>query len=185
MELRIEDINRLDAEAFHQLYKMFYKALVYYGWQITDSKETAEDIVQELFSSIWEKQLQFQSIASFRSYLYNAVRNAALNHLKHRDVENSYLERLAGSYEDEAGDEREDEFDEEEIYQLLFQTIDRLPERCREVFLMYMDGKKNEEIAQALSISLETVKTQKKRAMQVLRKNLGIYSLLLVEILCS
>ena len=51
--------------------------------------------------------------------------------------------------------------------------IDKLPTRCREIFLLHMDGKKNEEIATALGISIETVKTQKKRAIQSIKEQMG------------
>ena len=161
-EISIEQINKLDAAAFRLLYKNYYKALVCYAITIVGDSESAEDIVQELFSTIWEKKMFFRSLASFRVYLYNSVRNASLDYLKHKDVEG---------------------FFSEEVYRQLLQTIDALPDRCREVFLMYMEGKKNEEIATALHVSLETVKTQKKRAMSFLRKKLGSYHFLLLQML--
>ena len=154
-EISIEQINKLDAAAFRLLYKNYYKALVCYAITIVGDSESAEDIVQELFSTIWEKKMFFRSLASFRVYLYNSVRNASL-------------------------EEEEEGFFSEEVYRQLLQTIDALPDRCKEVFLMYMEGKKNEEIATALHVSLETVKTQKKRAMSFLRKKLGSYHFLLL-----
>ena len=81
------------------------------------------------------------------------------------------------------GEEDEEGFFSEEVYRQLFETIDALPERCREVFLMYMEGRKNEEVATALHVSIETVKTQKKRAMSILRKKLGAYQFLLLQLL--
>ena len=53
---------------------------------------------------------------------------------------------------------------------LLFLSIDQLPERCREIFLMHLDGLSNEEIANQLDLSILTVKTQKKKAMKILRE---------------
>ena len=67
----------------------------------------------------------------------------------------------------------EEDTNEEEVYRLLFRAIDKLPTRCREIFLLHMDGKKNEEIATALGISIETVKTQKKRAIQSIKEQMG------------
>ena len=67
----------------------------------------------------------------------------------------------------------EEDTNEEEVYRLLFRAIDKLPTRCREVFLLHMDGKKNEEIATLLGISIETVKTQKKRAIQFIKEQMG------------
>ena len=77
-EISIEQINKLDAAAFRLLYKNYYKALVCYAITIVGDSESAEDIVQELFSTIWEKKMLFRSLASFRAYLYNSVRNASL-----------------------------------------------------------------------------------------------------------
>ena len=164
-EISIEQINKLDAAAFRLLYKNYYKALVCYAITIVGDSESAEDIVQELFSTIWEKKMLFRSLASFRAYLYNSVRNASLDYLKHKDVEGSYLQKMLDSHSTTFRMEEE----EEGFF--------------REVFLMYMEGKKNEEIATALHVSLETVKTQKKRAMSFLRKKLGSYHFLLLQML--
>ncbi|KAB6221101.1 sigma-70 family RNA polymerase sigma factor, partial [Bacteroides xylanisolvens] len=96
--------------------------------------------------------------------------NASLNYLKHQNVESLYLERLASTYREIT---EEEDTNEEEVYRLLFRAIDKLPTRCREIFLLHMDGKKNEEIATALGISIETVKTQKKRAIQSIKEQMG------------
>ena len=183
-ETPIDQINKLDATAFRLLYKNYYRALVCYAIQIIGVPDAAEDIVQELFSAMWEKKMSFQSLASFKAYLYNSVRNAALDYLKHKDVENVYLQKVSDARQTyRIGEEEEEEFFSEEVYRQLLQTISQLPERCQAVFLMHMEGKKNEEIATALHISLETVKTQKKRAMAFLRKKLSSNQLMLLQLL--
>lgn len=172
----IESLNKQSPIAYHQLYDEYYKVLVIYAINFLSSQQVAEDIVQELFATMWEKKMQFLSLPSFRSYLYNSVRNASLNYLKHQNVESLYLEHLSNTYREIT--EEEDPY-EEEVYRLLFRAIDKLPTRCREVFLLHMDGKKNEEIATALNISVETVKTQKKRAIQFIKEQMGAYYFLL------
>lgn len=173
-ELSIEQINQPDASTFRVLYKEYYRALVAYAVQMVESVDAAEDIVQELFSSLWEKPKSFPSLTALRSYLYCAVRNASLDYLKHKNIENDYLQRLADNYQEYRMGKSDDEsFFDEEVYRLLFRTIDALPERCREVFLLAMQGKKNEEIAETLRVSQETVKTQKKRGMAFLKKNMA------------
>lgn len=77
-EISIEQINKLDAAAFRLLYKSYYKGLVCYAMRLIELSEPAEDIVQELFSNIWAKKMVFQSLVSFKVYLYNSVRNAHL-----------------------------------------------------------------------------------------------------------
>ena len=183
-EISIEQINKLDAAAFRLLYKSYYKGLVCYAMRLIELSEPAEDIVQELFSNIWAKKMVFQSLVSFKVYLYNSVRNASLDYLKHKNIEGSYLQKMLDAHPVyRTGEEDEEGFFSEEGYRQLFETIDALPERCREVFLMYMEGKKNEEVATALHVSIETVKTQKKRAMSILRKKLGAYQFLLLQLL--
>ena len=167
----IENLNKQQTSAYHQLYDEYYKVLVLYAINFLSSQQAAEDIVQELFATMWEKKMKFLSLPSFRTYLYNSVRNASLNYLKHQNVESLYLEHLANTYREIL--EEEEDTNEEEVYRLLFRAIDKLPTRCREVFLLHIDGKKNEEIATLLGISIETVKTQKKRAIKFIKEQMG------------
>lgn len=168
----LEELNKQSSKAYQQLYKDYYRVLVLYAQNFLSTQESAEDIVQQLFITMWEKQTKFLSLPSLRVYLYNAVRNASLNYLKRENVEARYIEQLVNTFH-----EFTDEEDtlEEELYQLLYQTIDKLPNRCRAVFLLHMEGKRNDEIAEALEISVGTVKTQKKRAMRFIREQMGIY----------
>lgn len=170
--LSLDDLNKQYSSAYHQLYEQYYKVLVLYAINFLDSRHAAEDIVQDLFATMWEKKMVFKSPLSLRAYLYNSIRNASLNYLKHLNVKSLYLEHLAKTYKEMTEAE---EVHEEEVYRLLFSTIDKLPARCREIFLLHMDGKKNEEIATALGISIETVKTQKKRAVHFLKQKMGTY----------
>ena len=125
-----------------------------------------------LYTSIvvWERDAQYPTYNAFRSFLYNSVKNAGLNHLKHKNVEEKYLASL--NLEDE-GDDIDLKMMEEELYRLLFKTIDELPDKCRNIFLLHLEGKGNEEIALLLNLSILTVKTQKKRAMSYIRERLG------------
>lgn len=163
-------INRRDISAFKVLYEEYYKALVFYAVNFVGRVHVAEDIVQELFVTIWEKRLTFLSFASFRTYLYNSVRNASLDYLKHQDVEANYIEALSHSYQ-EISDTND--LAEEEVRRLLYREIDRLSPQMRRIFLMYMEGKKNEEIARILNVSTETIKTQRKRALKLLKSRMG------------
>ena len=101
-----------------------------------------------------------------------------LNYLKHQEVERRHAEILLQEQDEEDEDYR---LMREEMYRALHRAVDELPERCRQVFKLHLEGKKNEEIAQVLELSVETVKTQKKKAMYFLRERLGkSYCLLIV-----
>lgn len=169
--LFLEQINQKQLQAFHQLFREFYQALVLFAMRYGASQSEAEDIVQELFVAVWERKEKFFSYRSFRVFLYNSVRNTCLNQIKHRKVEEKYMNDR--SLHVEEAFENDPEMLEEELYRHLFNAVDELPPRCREIFLLHLDGKKNEEIASQLHISLLTVKTQKKRAVHYLRERLS------------
>ena len=122
----------------------------------------------EFFASLWEENRIFPSQANFRSFLYISIRNAAFDYLRHQNVESRYIEEALTANRFLSDDSSQ----KEEVFRLLFKQIDLLPERCREIFLLHLEGYDNDAIAKKLSLSIETVKTQKKRAMKTLRNNL-------------
>lgn len=159
-------INRKDI--FERLFSDYYGILVCYAQKYTKREDIAEDIVQDVFASLWEENRIFPSQASFRSFLYISIRNAAFDYLRHQNVESRYIEEALTANRFLS----DDSFQKEEVFRLLFKQIDLLPERCREIFLLHLEGYDNDAIAKKLSLSIETVKTQKKRAMKTLRNNL-------------
>ena len=101
-----------------------------------------------------------------------------IEQIKHKKVEEKYA-----AYRQLHPENPElDDYDvmEEEIYRWLFKTIDELPPRCKEIFLLHLDGKKNEEIAAQLKITLLTVKTQKKKAVRYIREKMQDFGLLCI-----
>ena len=158
--------------AFRKLFMDYYNALVYFAVGYVHEKEQAEDIVQDLFMQIWESKTRYSSYAGFKTFLYTSVRNACINLLEHREVEGKYVQYILAR-EAEGGGAADLRVMEEEVYRLLLKAVDELPRRCREVFEQVLLGKKNEEIAEILKISVLTVKTQRRIGMQTLREKLG------------
>lgn len=172
-KLQISEICEWNDKSIELLYDDYYRALVSYGCQFVE-RAIAEDIVQELFSVLWERRPRFNSLAQFSTYLYTTVHNAAFNQLRHQNVHNSYRQSIADHLQEfMLVDDTSDIFNKEEIYRQLFAAIDKLPPRQREIFLLCMEGKKNKEIAEQLDISAETVKVQKRRAIAQLRGKLS------------
>ena len=169
--------------SFSRLYSKHYRALALYALNFTTDVAEAEDIVQDVFSAVWESDLLFACDAAVKSFLYTSVRNKSLDRLKHRNVADSYVQRMRELYPEPSFDDSADVLRRETIYEHLFHTIDTLPPRQREIFLLCMQGKKLREIADALQISAETVKTQKRRAMEQLRHKLSDEELSLLLIL--
>jgi len=175
----MERINRMDTSAFRLLYSVFYyKALVDYACKYTADISVAEDIVQEAFATLWERKRNFLSPESVKAHFYSSVHNTSLNWLKHQSVVSGYVQQASSSYERSTTLTGDEIFDEE-VYRQLFAAIDALPSRQREVFLLQMEGKSNAEIAKALNMAVETVKTHKKRGLAYLRKHVSAECILL------
>lgn len=163
-----------------RLYDNYYRVLVGYGMQIVTDEDAAKDIVQTIFQRIWERQIDIDNEVKVKAYLYNGVRNMAINYLRRKGTEARYVDYVTKQHEEfRINDAGEEDFFTEEIYRLLFEKIDQLPTRQREVFLMCMEGKSYKEIGDALQISADTVKSQKHKAILRLKDELGELSFIL------
>ena len=165
----IEGLKRKSRKAFHTLYRDYYAAMVVYALKFLKVKEEAEDAVQDVFLSLWEAEKPFDSIDNLRSFLYTSVKNRCLNILRERSVRRKYEEHIIDFYK-EMENEEPIEQTYAEVLGEVYRLIDELPPRCREIFLLHMDGRKNEEIAQALDIAVNTVKAQKAKAVSFLKE---------------
>ena len=174
----IERLRQNDRKAYADLFDGYFDKLFVFALNMVFREDVANDIVQEVFIAIWESDKKYNSYHGFRAFLYDSVKNRCLNYLKHQEVERRHAEILLQEQDEEDEDHR---LMREEMYRALHRAVDELPERCRQVFKLHLQGKKNEEIAQMLELSVETVKTQKKKAMYFLRERLGrLYYLLMI-----
>ncbi len=163
-----QQLSTWDENVFHQLYNSYYKALVNYAMQMLRTQDSAEDVVQNAFMQLWQQGRQSRGDNHIRAFLYNITRNAAIDRLRHDKIVQDYQE----SYEINANGEEESIFTEE-VFRQLFEEIDRLPSRQREIFLLLMKGQKNREIAENLNIAEETVKKLRFRGMKTLRQRMN------------
>lgn len=148
-------------DRFEQLFKRLYLPLGMYALRIVDDADTAEDLVQDAFVKAWTYLEDGSEIENFTSFMYRTVRNVCLSYLRSR------RETVGIEFIPEASDE---EIDTSIRDARVWQAIDRLPERCRDVFLLSKrDGLSNEEIADELGISIKTVKNQMTKAFARLR----------------
>lgn len=149
---------------FEKVFKRLYVPLGMYALRIVEDIDDAEDIVQDSFIKTWRQLQQGEEIPNVKAYLYMSVRNGTLSFLKNK--ENSVdIEGI--------GDITEVVIDTSERDARLWKAIDRLPGRCREIFLMSKrDGLSNQEIAEELNLSIQTVKNQMSKALHALRDSL-------------
>jgi RNA polymerase sigma-70 factor (family 1) len=169
----IENIRQGDDESFEFLFKKYYLPLARFAWRYVGSKAIAEELVQELFTNLWEKRGELDTEGSVRSYLYKSVRNLSLNHLKHQDVKNKYDSQWMAQKVNPQIDFR-DEQREKQVREAIAQAIEELPERSKMTYKLHRyDGLTYPEIAEVMDVSVKTVESQMTRTLKILRERLS------------
>jgi RNA polymerase sigma-70 factor (ECF subfamily) len=162
-----------DIAAFEDLFKTYYQALVGYGRTILKDKDEAEDIVQQVFVTIWEKRSEMEVHTSFKGMMYRAVQNACLNRIKHQTVRRSHAKEviMTGS-----SSFSQQDIQYKELQKKIDESIDQLPEQCARIFRMSrFDELKYQEIADKLGLSVKTVENQMGKALKLMRENMKDY----------
>lgn len=168
-----------DEKAFEILFKSLYQPLCNSANSILNDIDEAEETVQGVFISLWEKSEKMEIQVSIKSYLYRAVHNAALNRIKHQKVRKQYEQEQQAIV---AHAEPASHLSlQNELQKQIQDAIEGLPEQCRLVFkLSRFEELKYAEIAERLGISVKTVENQMGKALRVLREKLKDYLVLLI-----
>lgn len=165
-------IKEGNIRAFEKLFRQYYEPLCRYAATLTKNMDVSEEIVQELFYTIWKERANLHIFLSFHSYLYRAVRNNALQYLEHVDVQNRYREKIINeSFLQNQHTTPLDNLEYKELQKQITDLLNNMPERRRHIFRMHrFEGKKYPEIARLLSISVKTVEAEISKALQALKK---------------
>jgi len=171
--------NLEDKESFKLFFESFYASLCLFANSFLKDLEVSQDIVQDAFLYLWNKRKNFDSESSVKSYLFKHVKDRCLNYLRNKDLR----QRIEISKMETETFFR-DSLVEEETYKIIFDAIRNLPPQGQKVIELSLDGLKNQEIADNLNISINTVKTIKQRAFAALRLELkdNIFVLFLLHV---
>ncbi|GAA0530171.1 RNA polymerase sigma factor [Chitinophaga japonensis] len=164
-----------DPQAFEMLFNRYFRLLWMEAYARLDNAEEAEDIVQEFFVELWEKQLYLGIQQSLKYYLYQAVRNRCINRLQHRKTAQKRLDNyIVVMPRNQLPAYRLENI---ELRLRLDHAIQGIPPESARVFrMMYLEHKKRKEVAAQLGISENTVKTQLARAVRYLRRYLDNFN---------
>jgi len=175
IKLWIREIKRGDRKAFKKLFLRFYNPLCQFCWQYTHSRHISEELVQEVFLVIWESRESLDPGQNIKSYLYQSVRNKALNHIKHKNLAEEYNREIEWLTPTPVTQQHHYE-EHSEFVEAARQAIEDLPDRARQIYtLSRKDGLTYREIAIVLDVSVKTVESQMSRALKILRKSLSEY----------
>lgn len=178
----ISEIRWDDRVTMKNIFDRFYFSLCSFACRYVRDNDIVEDFVQEAFLKLWERKTEMKQLFEVKGFLYVSVRNLCLDHLKHQKVKARNQETLVRELE--SSEEVSGYILEKEVDGLIYEALRELPERSRQVVVMTMRGSSNDKIAEDLLVSVNTVKTLKLRAYQVLRKKLiGIQWTFFLQIL--
>ena len=161
---------------FEKLYIDYQPRLLAYVRRFVNDDSVAQDLVQDSFMALWDKQIPFNT-EDTRRLLFVATRNRCLNYLKHKNIVDRYTQNCRTQVK--VGEERLYNYDfsfvenehpylYQELEREIQRIVDSLPKRCREVFVLSrFQGLKNREIAERLHISLNTVERHIQRALRI------------------
>lgn len=173
-EILIAAIKEDDYVSYNRLFVRYYSRLCQYVYGWLENREDSEDIIQDLFLSLWSGRKKIEVNENVSGYLFKMAKNMSLNHLRAAKNYRMLLEKqnhVPDYYE-------EDQLESDEFRIALYDCIERLPERSREVFILHrVKGLKQKEISEKLSISVKTIKNQIWMSLQKLKKCLEIKGL--------
>lgn len=164
-----DEIRKGNEKVFNQAFEKYYPCLCFFTDKILRDFDLSRSVVQQVFVDLWIKRDKLH-VESLKSYLFQSVRNASLDILKHRKAELRYLSTLQKT----DSLQYDDLLEEAELADKINRAIQHLPEKCREIFLLCrIEELKHAQIADQLNISVKTVEMQIGIALKKLRVELS------------
>ena len=164
----VERLKNEDIGAFDDLYLKYFKLLCTSAYFFLKNENDAKDVVQNLFVDIWEKKLFNNFHNDVKGYLFLAIKNRCLNRLKSQSVQERRTDRVVSvetaTIQEQGQQVQPDE--EAELWQVLNSMKGQ---KLTAVKMVYLEGKKYKEAANAMGISVNSLKTHLKSALKMLR----------------
>jgi RNA polymerase sigma-70 factor (family 1) len=155
--------------AFEKIFDSFWRQLFYKANSILQDEDEAKDAVQTVFTDLWRRREE-KVILNLKSYLFNAVKYQVFKKLRDNKITQSHIDRFE---EITSFDNIDDMIHYNEINENLNAAINRLPDKCKEVFILSrFEELSNKEISEKLNISIKTVENHITKALRNLRSDL-------------
>lgn len=179
-EATVEALQNGSHKAFEEVFLAYFDKVKYLLTGLLRSENDAEELAQDIFVKLWMNRQAIDPARSFSTYLYAIARNTAFNFLKHKLVEESYLNHCVEL--ETAGAEGADEIlFAKEISLLVEMTLCRMPVQRRKIYQMSREkGKSNSEIAEELGISKKTVENQISLTLKEIKRVISAFLIFFV-----
>lgn len=160
-----------DAAAFSELFKRYNRLLFVHAFRLSGNEEEARDIVQDVFTSLWDKRSQLNFNISFSGFLYTTIRHKVYDNIAHSKVAEKYIHSIKDFFT--KGEAKTDHLlRTRELEAIIEKEIAFLPTHLRETFKLRREGQTHRQIAEQLNISEKTARNQTSKAIKVLRTKL-------------
>jgi RNA polymerase sigma-70 factor (family 1) len=161
-----------EEQGFNYFFQQLYKPLVHFAQTFLKQTEAAEDVVEDGFVKLWQKKGSIESASAIKPYLYKTVRNACIDMLRKQVHRDAYVVHINKSPREFVPDTTQNIITAEAMHQV-YAAVQNLPAKYRRVFqMLYVEGKEIKDIALELNLPLSTLKSQKARTLELLKKQL-------------
>jgi RNA polymerase sigma-70 factor (family 1) len=169
-----------DIAAFTEIHERYYGVLYIHAYKRLPDREEVKDILQELFSHVWNNKESLKGTNNLPAYLYASVRNRILNIFRHKKIRSDYVESFQSFLDQNNAPIADEILQEKELVALIEREIASLPPQMRLIFDLSRNAHlSHKEIAEKLNISPLTVKKQVNNSLKILRTKLGMHFLIL------
>lgn len=173
-------IEKGDKEAFTQAYIRYHKLMYVLAYRYLMSADMAEDVVQHIFTRLWEFRSDLHVGASLKNYLFTMTKNHVLNLIRNENsaiAKNYELAQSAFEYEDDLVEKLE----KKELMHTFYKALQKLPAQKKEICLLKIrEELTNQQIAERMNLSINTIKTHYSEALKLLRLYLSRMLIILV-----
>ncbi|MCW9706004.1 RNA polymerase sigma-70 factor [Fodinibius salsisoli] len=167
-----EEVQQGDEKAFKRLFLKYYYDLRGFSAQMIKSKERAQDIVQDVFCTLWKKREEWHIHSSVKAYLFQSVRNETLNYIDRRQHRENIRTAFSKKEVSHLSIVRNSDTHREQLLiDQIWEIVSEMPDRRRSVFILHRKhGLSYKEIAEVLGITRKTVENHMGFALSDIRE---------------
>ncbi|MFT3903027.1 MAG: RNA polymerase sigma-70 factor [Niabella sp.] len=173
-EFLFDLVKQDDKKAFNEIYERYWAGLVDVAYKSLLELDKAEDVVQDIFISLYQRRMKIELSVSLRAYLYKSLKFKILNEYRSQAVRATYQKNIALSHNGKT--EFANVLDAKKMEQLIARSVEELPAKCKNAFLLSRENELSyKDISEKLDISVSTVEKHISKALKSIRMSLVLY----------